>query len=140
MNTVQEMLLARGAYLCVACGKCVALCPMAETARSFSANSSPKGLIAQAVKGAEMGEMSALRDCLQCRSCSEVCPQNVDVAGLILDLRSLLPDLDSPTCQICGTKLRSSGQRYLTEALGSIMAYRGLCPDCKRKAYLRNNS
>ena len=80
-----DILKAHQAFQCVECGKCVALCPMAETSPGFSRMKSPRGVVQQALRGME--EMPGVDSCLQCRSCSQTCPAGVDVAGLIADLR-----------------------------------------------------
>ena len=54
MNPSQDILSARGAHLCVECGKCAALCPMAETASEYSRLTSPRGVVQQALRGADV--------------------------------------------------------------------------------------
>ncbi len=139
-----DMLLARGAYKCVECGKCVALCPMAETARPLSRNSSPRGVVQQALQGMAVDKMPAVVHCLQCHNCSNVCPAGVDVAGLIVDLRQRLDGWQTESCAVCGAPLLPhTAVRYLEMATRADyeipLAYTGLCPDCKRRTYVRNN-
>ena len=143
-NTRQEILTARGAFRCVECGKCVALCPMAETAAAFSRLISPRGAVQQALRGTDVTDMPALVSCLQCRSCSQTCPAGVDVAGLIADLRQLLPQPVRICCPACGTPLLpADAQAYLSRAANagfeSELSYASLCPSCRRRAYARNN-
>lgn len=140
----QEILTAHGAFRCVECGKCVALCPMAETAPEFSRLTSPRGVVQQALRGADVTDMPGLVSCLQCRSCSQTCPAGVDVAGLIADLRPLLPRPVRITCPACGTPLLpADAEAYLARAANagfeSELSYASLCPSCRRRAYARNN-
>ena len=110
-----DILKARGAFQCVECGKCVAMCPMAETSPGFSRVKSPRGVVQQALRG--MDDMPGVDSCLQCRSCSQTCP-----AGL----------------------LPADAGRYLEGAVNAgfegEIVYASLCPACRRRAYIRNNS
>ncbi|MBO4334555.1 MAG: (Fe-S)-binding protein [Desulfovibrio sp.] len=144
MHPYHDLLLHYGGYGCVECGKCVALCPMAETARPFSRDKSPRGLVQQVLDAVALDEMPALRDCLQCRSCSQTCPASVDVAGLISALRTQA-GYAAATCMVCGRPLMPApALSYLHRAVGEAyeqkLVYPSLCPDCKRRAYVRNNS
>ncbi|MCR5814997.1 MAG: 4Fe-4S dicluster domain-containing protein [Desulfovibrio sp.] len=144
MNPYQDLLMQYGAYGCVECGKCVALCPMAETASPLSPELSPKGLVRQALNAVEAASMPALKHCLQCGSCSQTCPAKVDVAGLIKALRNEA-GLEEAVCMLCGQALMPlSTLNYLNNAVGAAyeqkLVYPLLCPDCKRRAYVRNNS
>ena len=137
------ILKARGAFQCVECGKCVALCPMAETAEGFTRVKSPRGIVQQALRRAD--EMPGLDSCLQCRSCSQTCPAGVDVAGLIADLRQLRARATMSFCASCGAPmLPADAGRYVEGAVNagfeSEIVYASLCPACRRRAYIRNNS
>ncbi|MBQ9406086.1 MAG: (Fe-S)-binding protein [Desulfovibrio sp.] len=156
------ILSARNGWQCVDCGKCAALCPMAETALASSTTVrpntpeetettmstarqvTPRGAVQQALAGEVVENMPALVHCLQCRSCSDVCPAGVDVAGLIADLRQQLHSWHVGVCAVCGTPLLpATSVRYLSRAVGADfahpLAYTELCPDCKRRAYVANN-
>ena len=118
---------------------------MAETARPFSRDLSPRGVVQQALQGIHAENMPALEHCLQCRSCSSVCPAGVDVAGLIADLRQTLPEWKAVNCALCGAPMRPmTADQYLQKAVGAdfeeALSYPSLCPACKRRAYIRNNS
>lgn len=141
--TREDILKARGAFQCVECGKCVALCPMAETAAGFTRVKSPRGIVQQALRGEE--EMPGVDSCLQCRSCSQTCPAGVDVAGLIADLRKLRAASSMRHCSSCGAPmLPADAGSYLDGAVNagfeSEIVYASLCPSCRRRAYIRNNS
>ncbi|MBN1503940.1 MAG: (Fe-S)-binding protein [Candidatus Eisenbacteria bacterium] len=79
MKELIEAIKLTGARLCLDCGKCTAVCPVARTNGSFS----PRKTVANAVAGDE----DALKDdtiwhCLTCRLCSERCPSDVDYVDL----------------------------------------------------------
>jgi Fe-S oxidoreductase len=138
-----EILKARGAFQCVECGKCVAMCPMAETSPGFSRVKSPRGVVQQALRG--MDDMPGVESCLQCRSCSQTCPAGVDVAGLIADLHRLQARAQLSLCSSCGAPLLpADAGRYLEGAVNAgfegEIVYASLCPACRRRAYIRNNS
>lgn len=143
-NSAAAAVAASGAAFCVECGKCVALCPMAETSPGFSRAMSPRGVVQQALRGVPAAEMPGVAACLQCRSCSQTCPARVDVAGLIAGLRALLPP-PKLCCAGCGAPLlpddadaylKKTINRGFEEPLGHV----DLCPRCRRLAYIRNNS
>ena len=138
-----DILKARNAFQCVECGKCVALCPMAETSPGFSRMKSPRGVVQQALRGVE--EMPGVESCLQCRSCSQTCPAGVDVASLIADLRRMQAQPKLRLCSSCGAPmLPADAGSYLDGAVNSgfecEIVYASLCPACRRRAYIRNNS
>ena len=142
-RTYLDILKARGAFQCVECGKCVALCPMAETSPGFSRVKSPRGVVQQALRG--MDDMPGVDSCLQCRSCSQTCPAGVDVAGLIADLRRLQARAKLSLCSCCGAPLLpADAGRYVEGAVNAgfegEIGYASLCPACRRRAYIRNNS
>lgn len=147
MNASRYQTLAseHGAFLCVECGKCVAMCPMAETAGEFSRTKSPRGIVQQVLRGLPLEEMPGLLSCLQCRQCSQTCPAGVDVAGLIAALRELLPGRQARVCAVCGCELMpADAERYLSRAVNAgfdeELSYPALCPACKRRTYAGNNS
>ena len=95
-------------------------------------------------RGAAGAARRGLASCLQCRSCSQTCPAGVDVAGLIADLRTLLPRPVRITCPACGTPLLpADAEAYLSRAAETgfegRLSYALLCPSCRRRAYARNN-
>ncbi|MBP3731350.1 MAG: (Fe-S)-binding protein [Mailhella sp.] len=134
-----------GAYSCVECGKCAAMCPMAETAGSFSRIKSPRGIVQQVLRGVSVNDMPGLASCLQCRQCSQICPAGIDIAGLIAELRKLLPEPPVCVCSVCGSPMLPEDARlYLSRAVDSgfeeKLSYPALCPSCKRRTYAKNNS
>jgi heterodisulfide reductase subunit D len=74
-----EAIKLTGARLCLDCGKCTAVCPVARANDCFS----PRRIVASAVSGDE----DAMTDetiwhCLTCKLCSEKCPSDVDYVDL----------------------------------------------------------
>ena len=143
------------AMQCVDCGKCVALCPMAEMYADFDSAMSPRGLVRQVLDHpmlrtrADVGltgqaeTFPALAGCVQCRSCSQTCPEAVDPAGLIARLRQMVGWTGS-CCPCCGTarppeRARNWLERSTGRSPGEDDAYLGLCPSCRRQMYIRNN-
>ncbi len=144
-SSYQTLAAEYGAFLCVECGKCVAMCPMAETAGEFSRMQSPRGIVQQVLRGTPPQDMPGLLSCLQCRQCSQTCPAGVDVAGLIAALRRQLPDLPMRVCAVCGCELMpADAERYLSRAVNAgfeeALSYPALCPSCRRRTYAGNNS
>ena len=137
--------LARSrANLCIECGKCVALCPMAETSPGFSRSMSPRGIVQQFLRGTPVSDMPGVAACLQCGTCSASCPAGVDAAGLIAELRALQP-FPVQRCAACGTPLLpGDAANYLKITINRgferLLDYTALCPRCRRQAYIRNNS
>ncbi len=79
MKELIEAIKLTGARLCLDCGKCTAVCPVARANGSFS----PRKIVANVVAGDE----DALKDetiwhCLTCKLCSERCPSDVDYVDL----------------------------------------------------------
>ncbi len=79
MKQLVEAIKLTGARLCLDCGKCTAVCPVARANGSFS----PRRIVAGAVSGNE-GAMKdeTLWHCLTCKLCSEKCPSDVDYVDL----------------------------------------------------------
>jgi len=72
-------------YQCLDCGKCTAVCSVAEIDTRFS----PRGIV-QLVTGEPRDDVLASGDIWQCRACGRCtvrCPQNVEFSSLIRELR-----------------------------------------------------
>mgnify|MGYP001474528224 CR=1 FL=1 len=65
---------AHAAALCVECGKCVTVCPMAEMYADFGWETSPRGLVQLALAGPELLTGQGLWRCTQCEACTRTCP------------------------------------------------------------------
>ena len=144
-----RILAARSAGLCVECGKCVTVCPMAEMYPDFGWETSPRGLVQLALRGRELLSGQGLWRCTQCEACTRTCPAGVDCCGLVADLRPLAraaaggePAGDAADCAMCGAPLPPAPVlAYLRRTLPQVpLEYLALCPACRRERYIRNNS
>ncbi|MEO0069082.1 MAG: heterodisulfide reductase-related iron-sulfur binding cluster, partial [candidate division WOR-3 bacterium] len=72
-------------FVCIDCGRCSAICPVARTELGFS----PRRLIKQALDSARDLPVRALYACLGCDLCATVCPANKSFAQTVLKLRAI---------------------------------------------------
>ena len=70
-----------GADRCIGCGTCTDACPSARHGGIV-----PDGVVSSFNEGRPAEN---IWKCLQCHRCSSVCPEGIDVAGLICHLRNL---------------------------------------------------
>lgn len=86
-NTITAALASTKATLCLDCGKCTSLCPVARFNRSYS----PRRMLLRATQSRNDGLLreSSLWDCLTCKLCEERCPSQVDFVGLMQKLRTV---------------------------------------------------
>ncbi len=139
-------LLQSAAGLCVECGKCTAVCPMAEMYPGISPDLSPRGIVQQALRGREILKDRAVWCCTQCQACAKTCPAGVDCCDLVNRLRPLARqsanESGSGACAGCGADLPPKPvMDYLRSVLpDSELGYLKYCPACRRQAYVRNNS
>lgn len=74
---------------CSGCSLCLLVCPLWRRKRDLQ--HSPQGWAKALQHGAEPGGLAAaVQDCTLCRACDPVCPEQIDVSGMILKLRSQL--------------------------------------------------
>jgi L-lactate utilization protein LutB len=134
---------------CVDCGKCVAVCPMAEMYPDFGYAISPRGMVQKALRGLELAGDPGPWRCTLCGACTAACPAGVDCRTLVEELRRIAgadPGASgrtcAQTCATCGEALPSAAvQEYLRGVLPeAAWEFLGLCPACRRLAYARNNS
>jgi len=78
-----EILREARAYHCYSCGKCTAVCPVADVDESFS----PRRTIERGMGGADLYREDLVWSCITCRACVAVCPENVDFPAFIRGLR-----------------------------------------------------
>ncbi len=146
-----ELALAEcAAAMCVECGKCTAVCPMAEMYPGLSRDISPRGLVREALRGRDFLDARALWCCTLCRACTRTCPAGVDCCALVERLRPLAARgvglsagaSEPNACAGCGNELPPAPVLdYLRSVLpGEGTRYLDLCPACRRQAYIRNNS
>lgn len=91
MKELMDLRRNSGAALCVSCGKCTTMCPLAEFG-DFSArkviHEGHEELAGEAVH--ELGR------CLTCASCEERCPQGVSFTNYVRGARAIMPPSDLP--------------------------------------------
>lgn len=74
---------------CSGCGLCTLVCPMWRSNRDLQ--HSPHGWAKALQHGAAPSDLAdALWNCTLCRACDPVCPEQIDVSGMILKLRAQL--------------------------------------------------
>lgn len=142
----ESVLHAAGAALCVECGKCVSVCPMAEMYPGFGYDLSPRGMVQKALKGRELLAEQGLWCCTLCGSCAMTCPAGVDCRGMVEGLRPLAgiegAQEAGGSCADCGAALPPAPVlAYLRRTLPEgELHYLDLCPACRRRAYIVNNT
>jgi heterodisulfide reductase subunit C len=139
-NTVEQLVDQYGLVLCVECGKCVAVCPMAEIFEDFDYDVSPRGLIERALLGLEMMDGVGIWFCLACDLCTSLCPAGVQLRDFIEATRKLAIQAGRAEycvfCRECGEHLwpRHTAE-YVEQVLGEEPdKLLGLCPRCRRNA------
>ena len=82
---------------CSGCSLCRLVCPMWRVRRD--PRFSPEGLAKARQNGAEVTELAEVLDaCALCGACDPVCPEGIDLTGMIMDLRGELelpPELEA---------------------------------------------
>jgi ferredoxin len=145
---------------------------MAAMYPDFSLSFSPRGMV-QHILRRSLGLESGFDDewpgrCLQCGNCTGSCPEGVDCAGLIADLRKekrLAGGQGFRFCAVCGREVAAAPIRQWLddildseggwdkdfipgflekfvggeEAESAQGAVRSLCPVCRRQAYAAGN-
>ncbi len=75
---------------CSGCSLCRLVCPMWRSQRD--PRFSPEGIAKARQSGAALADLApALDACTLCGACDPVCPENIDLSGMIMDLRRELP-------------------------------------------------
>lgn len=75
---------------CSGCSLCLLVCPLWRRKRDLQ--HSPQGWAKALQHGATPGDLAdAVQDCTLCRACDPVCPEQIDVSGMIMKLRGRLP-------------------------------------------------
>jgi Fe-S oxidoreductase len=86
MEALANLRRQTAAALCLACGKCATMCPLAETG-DFSARR-----IASLGPSEDLEDCTvAVERCLTCGSCEVRCPQGVRFSDFVRGLRTLIP-------------------------------------------------
>jgi heterodisulfide reductase subunit C len=134
------------AFFCVDCGKCTAVCPMAEMYPEFSQEMSPRGIIRQALLSDNILQNDCLWYCPGCHAGTRICPEGVSCRDLVAGLRKLAmekyPESQALVCTRCGALVTTRPvlgyiHNHLGEKQNTISC---LCPFCKRQVYMERNT
>ena len=92
MSEFKDIINRNGAWYCLECGKCSAVCPVTRWERREFA--SPRLLIEIAMEGRREAffEAPLFWSCLTCKRCSELCPSDVHFSEFIRDMRQVARD------------------------------------------------
>lgn len=134
-----ELLVSQyGLFLCVECGKCVAVCPMEEIFHDFSYEVSPRGVIERALLDSEVLEDGWLWFCLTCDLCTDLCPAGVRFRDFVEATRQWVIEAGITEyvslCRNCGVVLwPQHTTEYLKQKLGEdTEGFLALCPRCRQ--------
>lgn len=76
---------------CSGCSLCLLVCPVWR--RTHDPRMTPEGRAKALQHGAGIGEVAAsVQSCTLCGACEPVCPEEIDLVGMTLDLRTRLAD------------------------------------------------
>lgn len=143
---INKILEDSGAVFCVDCGKCVAVCPMAEMYQDFSVDISPRGIIQKALRRENILEDAGLWCCVGCNAGAQVCPEGVNCRELIQGLRNeaIKQNLNGKiqSCSRCGAMVTTLPvSDYIQKKLtGKTIRYLNLCPACRQQVYMERNT
>lgn len=75
---------------CSGCNLCLLVCPVWQRTRDFSLT--PHGRAKALQNGARVADIAAsIESCTLCMACEPVCPENIGLTAMLLDLRRALP-------------------------------------------------
>ena len=138
---IERLVNQYGLFLCVECGKCVAVCPMGEIFDDFSYEVSPRGVVERALLGLEMLEHVGVWFCLTCDLCTDLCPAGVHIRDFVEAARRLTVEAGGTEyvsfCHSCGAYLWPQHTvEYLKQALGEATEeLLTLCPRCRQYGF-----
>lgn len=127
-----------GLFLCVECGKCVAVCPIGEVFDNFSYEVSPRGVIEKILIDPEIPEDDSMWFCLTCDLCTDLCPAGVRFRDFVEVARQWMIKTGvtqhGSFCDSCGTYLYPLHTlEYVKQTLGeNTEEILRLCPSCRR--------
>ncbi len=148
-DRIAEAKRSSGAYGCVECGKCVAVCPMAEMYTNFSIEMSPRGIIKKTLTGNDIILDENIWYCTECNAGTDVCPQGVSCRDLIRYLKEIAIEKyavkDIKYCTRCGKQFLSIPVKNfvfgrLKEEPPNVLNILELCPSCRREMYMLRNA
>ena len=138
MTNLEQLADQFGLFLCVECGKCVAVCPMEEIYTHISYEISPRGIIERILLDPEIPEDDCLWFCLTCDLCTSFCPAGVRFRDFVEVARQWMIKTGitqfGSFCDSCGTYLYP---RYILEYMKQILGENTeellrLCSRCRR--------
>ncbi|HEY46101.1 MAG: hypothetical protein AMJ88_12575 [Anaerolineae bacterium SM23_ 63] len=138
MSSIEQLADQYGLFLCVECGKCVAVCPMGEIYTHVSYEASPRGIIERILLDPGIPEDDSLWFCLTCDLCTDLCPAGVRFRDFVEAIRQVAMKTGiteySSFCDSCGTYLYPQHiLEYLKQALGEpAEKLLTLCTRCRR--------
>ncbi len=94
MGTLLNLKKSSRAALCVECGKCSTMCPLAE----YGGFSAARVMSIEDPDTEIHGHAEAVQRCLTCGSCEVRCPQGVRYTEFVRGLRQELPDATRMAC------------------------------------------
>lgn len=137
-DAIERLASQYGLFLCVECGKCVAVCPMGEIFDDFSYEVSPRGVIERVLLDSEIPKDSQFWFCLTCDLCTNLCPAGVRFRDFIEAARWLTVEAGvtgyGSFCRNCGAYLCPRHTvEYLKQTLGEATEeLLTLCPRCRQ--------
>ena len=146
---LREVRKLSGADACVECGRCTAVCPMAEMYANFSIAMSPRGFIKKALSGEDLLADRNLWYCTECNAGTDACPQGVSCRDLVRGLRRLALEKGRPedmsVCPSCGEPFVAVPVEHfvlgrLKDEAPNVLKWLQRCPACRRDGYLRRNA
>ena len=148
-DTVNKVKQYAGVYGCVECGRCVAVCPMADMYVNFSIAMSPRGVIKKALIGEDLIRDKNIWYCTECNAGTDVCPQGVSCRDLIHGLRKIAMKGDAidnaKYCSCChkpfiAVPVEDFVFARLRNEPSNVFKILELCPSCRRETYLLRNA
>ena len=137
-DAVKRLATQYGLFLCLQCGKCVAVCPMARIFDDFSYDVSPRGVVERALSNLETLDHVGAWFCLTCDLCANLCPAGVRFRDFVEAARQLTIEAGvtehGSFCRNCGVYLCPQHTvEYLKQTLGEATEeLLTLCPRCRQ--------
>lgn len=94
MMALEQLARRTKATLCLGCGKCTGMCPLADLSHGHS----PRRLVARALADLEADGKELIRQCLTCGTCEQTCPEGVAFVDFVREARALLPADERASC------------------------------------------
>jgi heterodisulfide reductase subunit C len=138
-EVIERLASEHGLFLCVECGKCVAVCPMGEIFDDFSYEVSPRGVIERVLLDFEVPQNGRLWFCLTCDLCTNLCPAGVGFRDFVEALRRLNIEAGDAEygafCRDCGVYLWPQHTVAYLEQTQASEEFLTRCPRCRRRDF-----